>query len=173
MANTTKNKKSIFRYRQEFYEQLSDDERRAIYQGATTLANGFLCFDSAHWYIGASIMGSGAAYGGAGGALALTGRLLLLHAAYPWLIRIATDMAIESGLIALRNLRPDNATDAQWQGCFDKTNRIIASEVRKLWEDPNEEMSELSDENENWGEDTDIDKAVSNQQNKEKDKESK
>jgi hypothetical protein len=128
------NKKSFLKYKPEFYSKLSNDERQSIYQAAAILCNGFLNFDSNHWGISSSFMGSGAGISKGGGVLALGGRLALLAVAYPILVRIATDLAIESGLINLGVLKPSDASNIDWEACFDQTGRPSPDKIRKLWE---------------------------------------
>ena len=163
-------KKSFLKYKPEFYSKLSNEERQSIYQAAAILCNGFLNFDSNHWGISASFMGSGAGISKGGGALALGGRLALLAVAYPILVRIATDLAIESGLINLRVLKPFDATSDEWEACFDKTGRPIPGKIRNLWEN-SDEPYELIDDTESQAEDYNIDDMVNNKP-KESDNES-
>jgi hypothetical protein len=79
-------------------------------------------------------MGSGAGISKGGGVLALGGRLALLAISYPILVRIATDLAIESGLINLGVLKPSDASNTDWEACFDQTGRPSPDKIRKLWE---------------------------------------
>lgn len=163
-------KKSFLKYKPEFYSKLSNDERQSIYQAAAILCNGFLNFDSNHWGISSSFMGSGAGISKGGGALALGGRLALLAVTYPILVRIATDLAIESGLINLSVLKPSDVSNTDWEACFDKTGRPNPSKIRKLWENSNEPY-ELIDDTESQAEDYNIDDMVNNKP-KESDNES-
>lgn len=152
-------KKSFLKYKPEFYSRLSNEEKQSVYQAAAILCNGFLNFDSNHWGVSSSFMGSGAGISKGGGVLALSGRLALLALAYPVLVRIATDLAIESGLITLDVLKPSDATNTEWEECFDQKGRPIPSKIRKLWED-SDESYELEDDTESSAEDFDIDDMV-------------
>ena len=156
----------IFRkYKYEFYSKLSGEERQAIYNGAMTLANGFLNFDAKSWYIESSFAGCGAALGQGGGAIALSGRLFLLYNTYGILLRLATDIAIDSGLIKPERLRPKNVTESQWKDCFNEDGIPNLDKIKQLWED--DENLSLTDDTETEPSKEDIDEAVN--ENKEQD----
>lgn len=82
----------LVKYKPSFYKKLSLEEKKTIYMGAMMLANGFLSFDSLQ------------AAGFGGGALPLTGRILALHATQPYLLRMATDLAVRCRLIDITRL---------------------------------------------------------------------
>lgn len=84
------------KYRPSFYRKLSEKEKEVIYNGVMTLSNGFLSFQP--------LMAAGSG----GGAISLTGRLLALHASYPYLLRIATDVAMKLKLINLEKMGDPN-----------------------------------------------------------------
>lgn len=84
------------KYRPSFYRKLSEKEKEVIYNGVMTLANGFLSFQP--------LMAAGSG----GGAISLTGRLLALHASYPYFLRIATDIAMKLKLINLEKMGDPN-----------------------------------------------------------------
>ena len=122
---------SIKRFKPEFYKRLSDEERMCIYNGALTLSNGFLSFDSYR-----------ASPGFGGGALLLSGRLAMLQLVNPYLVRIATDIAINSGFIDVAKLRPDGVSDAAWAEVFKKkddkpTTTVDINKLCDLWEEVN------------------------------------
>jgi hypothetical protein len=71
------------KYDSTFYKKLPLNVRHAIFEGATKLAAGFLAFDSTN------VAGSG------GGPAALLGRIGALELAEGWLLKVATDMALE------------------------------------------------------------------------------
>lgn len=89
------------KYKSSFYTKLPQATREAIYQGAMTLGAGFLSYDST------MVAGTG------GGPIYLLGRILSLQTAHPWLVRIATDMAVCSGLIDFNHL--GDAPDGSWE----------------------------------------------------------
>ena len=84
------------KYRPSFYRKLSEKEKEVIYNGVMTLANGFLSFQP--------LMAAGSG----GGAISLTGRLLALHASYPYFLRIATDIAMKLKLINIERMGDPN-----------------------------------------------------------------
>lgn len=71
------------KYPAQFYKKLPSTAKNAIYQGAMTLAAGFMAFDSL------TVAGTG------GGPVGLAGRLGALELAEDWILKIATDMAMK------------------------------------------------------------------------------
>lgn len=71
------------KYDSDFYKKLPLQVRQSIFKGATTLASGFLAFDSTN------VAGTG------GGPAALLGRLGALELAEDWILKITTDMALK------------------------------------------------------------------------------
>lgn len=162
--------KTFRKYKYEFYSKLSGEERQAIYNGAMTLANGFLNFDAKSWYIESSFAGCGAALGQGGGAIALSGRLFLLSKTYGILLRIATDIAIDTGLIKPERLRPKDVLDEVWKACFDEDGTPDLDKIKKLWEASGEdEQISLNDETETDPNKEEIDSTVTENTGKDKD----
>ena len=84
--------KSLKPYRKSLYKKLSQSDKQTIYQGVTNLMGSAIDFD-AH-----KITGSG------GGILALVTRLFAVYVARPIFVRIATDLAVDVGLIDFERL---------------------------------------------------------------------
>lgn len=79
--------KSLKPYRKSLYKKLSQSDKQTIYQGVTNLMGSAIDFDAR------KITGSG------GGILALVARLFAVYVARPIFVRIATDLAVDVGLI--------------------------------------------------------------------------
>lgn len=77
------------KYDSKFYKKLPLSVRQSIFEGAMTLAAGFLAFDSTN------VAGTG------GGPAALLGRIGALELAEGWLLKVATDMALEVQLTVI------------------------------------------------------------------------
>ena len=77
------------KYDSNFYKKLPLSVRQSIFEGAMTLAAGFLAFDSTN------VAGTG------GGPAALLGRIGALELAKGWLLKITTDMALEVQLTTI------------------------------------------------------------------------
>lgn len=77
------------KYDSTFYKKLPLSVRQSIFEGATALAAGFLAFDSTN------VAGTG------GGPAALLGRIGALELAKGWLLKIATDMALDVQLTVI------------------------------------------------------------------------
>lgn len=78
------------KYDSKFYKKLPLSVRQSIFEGAMTLAAGFLAFDSTN------VAGTG------GGPAALLGRIGALELAEGWLLKVATDMALEVQLTVIK-----------------------------------------------------------------------
>lgn len=78
------------KYDSKFYKKLPLSVRQSIFEGAMTLAAGFLAFDSTN------VAGTG------GGPAALLGRIGALELAEGWLLKVATDMALEVQLTVIQ-----------------------------------------------------------------------
>ena len=78
------------KYDQKFYKKLPLSVRQSIFEGAMSLAAGFLAFDSTN------VAGTG------GGPAALLGRIGALELAEGWLLKVATDMALEVQLTVIQ-----------------------------------------------------------------------
>lgn len=78
------------KYDSTFYKKLPLSVRQSIFEGAMTLAAGFLAFDSTN------VAGTG------GGPAALLGRIGALELAEGWLLKVATDMALEVQLTVIQ-----------------------------------------------------------------------
>lgn len=96
------------KYDSTFYKKLPLSVRQSIFEGATTLAAGFLAFDSTN------VAGTG------GGPAALLGRIGALELAKGWLLKIATDMALDVQLTVINGQDqgtetnpPENGTDSE------------------------------------------------------------
>lgn len=100
------------KYDSKFYKKLPLSVRQSIFEGATTLAAGFLAFDSTN------VAGTG------GGPAALLGRIGALELAKGWLLKIATDMALDVQLTVITQGQngqdqetetspPENGTDSE------------------------------------------------------------
>lgn len=100
------------KYDSTFYKKLPLSVRQSIFEGATTLAAGFLAFDSTN------VAGTG------GGPAALLGRIGALELAEGWLLKIATDMALDVQLTVITQGQnesdqetgtdsPENGTDSE------------------------------------------------------------
>lgn len=81
-------------YKQEFYKQLSAQEKELIYKGAMQLAAGCLAFETT-----------------IAGAPMMAGRLGVVQAMMPWFVRIATDAAKITGIIDLSRINPTAAQE--------------------------------------------------------------
>lgn len=79
------------KYDSTFYKKLPLSVRQSIFEGAMTLAAGFLAFDSTN------VAGTG------GGPAALLGRIGALELAEGWLLKVATDMALEVQLTVIND----------------------------------------------------------------------
>lgn len=77
------------KYDSKFYKKLPLSVRQSIFDGAMSLAAGFLAFDSTN------VAGTG------GGPAALLGRIGALELAEGWLLKVATDMALEVQLTTI------------------------------------------------------------------------
>jgi hypothetical protein len=84
--------KSLKPYRKSLYKKLSQSDKQTIYQGVTNLMGSAIDFDAR------KITGSG------GGILALVTRLFAVYVARPIFVRIATDLAVDVGLIDFERL---------------------------------------------------------------------
>ena len=100
------------KYDSKFYKKLPLSVRQSIFEGAMTLAAGFLAFDSTN------VAGTG------GGPAALLGRIGALELAKGWLLKIATDMALDVQLTVITQGQnesdqetgtdsPENGTDSE------------------------------------------------------------
>lgn len=124
----------LIKYKPSFYKKLSLEERKTIYMGAMMLANGFLSFDS--FQVG----GSG------GGAISLTGRIFALHTTQPYLLRMATDLAIRCRLIDITRLGEPITKDEADQ--IDMDGLTPEEAAMNKWLAEEQEMPDILDEKE-------------------------
>lgn len=89
------------KYDSKFYKKLPLSVRQYIFEGAMTLAAGFLAFDSTN------VAGTG------GGPAALLGRIGALELAEGWLLKVATDMALEVQLTVIEQEKSENNSDTE------------------------------------------------------------
>ena len=124
----------LVKYKPSFYKKLSLEEKKTIYMGAMMLANGFLSFDSFQ------------AAGSGGGALPLTGRILALHATQPYLLRMATDLAVRCRLVDITRLgmpiENDEADEVDGEGLTPEEAAM------NRWLADKQEMPDIVDEKE-------------------------
>lgn len=88
------------KYDSKFYKKLPLSVRQSIFDGAMSLAAGFLAFDSTN------VAGTG------GGPAALLGRLGALEIAESWILKIATDMALGVQLTTIEEGILEDNTEA-------------------------------------------------------------
>ena len=89
------------KYDSKFYKKLPLSVRQSIFEGAMTLAAGFLAFDSTN------VAGTG------GGPAALLGRIGALELAEGWLLKVATDMALEVQLTVINEEQNEGDQEAE------------------------------------------------------------
>lgn len=89
------------KYDSKFYKKLPLSVRQSIFEGAMSLAAGFLAFDSTN------VAGTG------GGPAALLGRLGALEIAESWILKIATDMALNVQLTTIEDENLENGANPE------------------------------------------------------------